>query len=161
MFQQRIFDVDFSIALNEELSRRGMSIRQLSELTGIAAVTLYKISSGERDPRLSTIKKISAVFTPYREKFIAVIAAKFLLDSIAGAEVTVKGRRYKIRGYSANSYEECLIASINAKDEGAAGIVCAPIISSVIEKLVDVPVAMMKPDMNGILVAVKSIEKRI
>ena len=48
MFEQRIFETDFRIAFQEELDRRGMSIRQLSELTGIPAVTLYKIASGDR-----------------------------------------------------------------------------------------------------------------
>ena len=58
MFEQRIFETDFKTALSEELDRRGMTVRQLSEATGIPPVTLYKISSGERDPRLSTVKKI-------------------------------------------------------------------------------------------------------
>ena len=45
MFEQRIFETDFKTALSEELDRRGMTVRQLSEATGIPPVTLYKIRS--------------------------------------------------------------------------------------------------------------------
>ena len=91
MFEQRIFETDFRVALSEELDRRGLSIRQLSEMTGIPAVTLYKIASGERDPRLSTVKKIVAVFSPHHGKFIALIAAKFLLDENEGVKIEANG----------------------------------------------------------------------
>ena len=96
MFEQRIFETDFKTALSEELDRRGMTIRQLSEATGIPPVTLYKISSGERDPRLSTVKKIVSIFSPHHGKFIALIAAKFLLDEIEGTKVSVGGVEYRI-----------------------------------------------------------------
>ena len=98
MFEQRIFKTDFRIAFQEELDRRGMSIRQLSELTGIPAVTLYKIASGERDPRLSTVKKIVSVFSPNHGKFIAVIAAKFLLDEVEGTKIVSDGVEYRLKG---------------------------------------------------------------
>ena len=97
MFEQRIFETDFKTALSEELDRRGMTVRQLSEAAGIPPVTLYKISSGERDPRLSTVKKIVGVFSPHHGKFIALIAAKFLLDEIEGTKVDIGGVEYRIK----------------------------------------------------------------
>ena len=45
-----------------ELKRRaeaqGLNVYQLSKLTGISRVTLYKIWHGNSDPRVSTIEKI-------------------------------------------------------------------------------------------------------
>lgn len=161
MFEQRIFETDFRIAFQEELERRSMSIRQLSEFTGIPAVTLYKIASGERDPRLSTVKKIVSVFSPNHGKFIAVIAAKFLLDEVEGTKIVSDGVEYRLKGYTANSLEDCLVAAVHARNEGAAGIICAPILSSLVERVVDVPVAIMKPEMKTVTVAANSIIQRL
>ena len=58
MFLRRIIETTFQTALAEELARRDMTIRELSTLTGIPLPTLYKCSSGERDPRLSTVRRI-------------------------------------------------------------------------------------------------------
>ena len=132
MFEQRIFETDFKTALSEELDRRGMTIRQLSEATGIPPVTLYKLSSGERDPRLSTVKKIVSVFSPHHGKFIALIAAKFLLDEIEGTKVDVGGVEYRIKGYTANSLDDCILAAGRARDDGAGGNICAPLPASLI-----------------------------
>ena len=161
MFEQRIFEIEFRLALSEELERRGLSIRELSELTHIPAVTLYKIASGERDPRLSTVKKIVTVFSPHHGKFIALIAAKFLLDEIEGTKILVNGIEYRIKGYAASSLDDCLVMAVRARNEGASGIICAPILASLIEKIVDVPVAIMKPDMDAVYSTAESIAKRL
>ncbi|MDV0444472.1 helix-turn-helix domain-containing protein [Methanorbis rubei] len=161
MFEQRIFETDFKTALSEELDRRGMTVRQLAEATGIPPVTLYKISSGERDPRLSTVRKIVRVFSPHHGKFIALIAAKFLLDEIEGTKVDIGGVEYRIKGYTANSLDDCILAAVRARYDGAAGIICAPILASLIERIVDVPVAIMKPEMDAVFIAVDSIAKRL
>ena len=161
MFAKRIFETAFNIALKEELEFRNMSVRQLSLQTEIPAITLYKILAGERDPRLSTVKKIMAVFSPNYGKFIAVIAVKFLLDDVEGTRINCGGTEYKIRGYAAGSYEECLIAAVRARNDGASGIICAPILSSLIEKLVDIPVAIMKPESLTINSAAEALTKRL
>src|SRR5208283_3755651 len=127
MFSKRIFEIDFTAALNEELDRRNMTVRELSEQTGIPVSTLYKVTLGQRDPRLSTVKKIVSVFEPERHRFIAVIAAKFLLDSFTTREVESGGLKFAVRGYSAHSLEECIVAAARAEKDGASGIICAPI----------------------------------
>lgn len=161
MFKDRIFETNFNAALQDELRRRDMSIRELADLTGIPSVTLYKIASGDRDPRLSTVKKIMTVLSPNYGNFIAVIAAKFLLDEIEGKKIIQDGVEYRLKGYTANSLEECLVAAITARSEGAVGIICAPILSSLVERVVDVPVAIMKPEMGAVTVAAKSIVTRL
>lgn len=161
MLSKRIFETDFRTALDEELRRRDMTIKELAEQSGIPLATLYKISSGEVDVRLSTVKKIVGVLEPALPPFIAVIAAKFLLDELEGQSVMVRDTRYKIRGYTANSLEECIIASVMAEKDGAAGIICAPILASMLEKIVDVPVAIMKPKAATVMDALDVVARRI
>ena len=121
MLSKRIFETDFTTALNEELERKNLTVRDLAELTGIPASTLYKVTAGERDPRLSTIKKIVSVLEPGHDRFIAIIAARFLLDNLEVRETDVNGKSFRIRGYSANSLEECIIAAARAEKDGHPG----------------------------------------
>jgi predicted transcriptional regulator len=161
MLSKRIFETDFTTALNEELERKNMSVKELADLTGIPVSTLYKVTMGERDPRLSTVKKIVSVLEPGRERFIAVIAAKFLLDSLDVRETGFQGSKVMIKGYSANSLEECIVAASRAEKDGASGIVCAPILASIVEKIVDVPVGMMRPDLPCINDAIMTVGRKI
>ncbi|MCK9580077.1 MAG: helix-turn-helix domain-containing protein [Methanoregula sp.] len=161
MLSKRIFETDFRTALDGELQRRDMTIKELADISGIPLATLYKISSGVVDVRLSTIKKIVAVLEPELPAFVAVIAAKFLLDELEGHEITIRDRVYRIRGYTANSIEECIIASVMAEKEGAAGIICAPILASMVEKIVDIPVAIMKPKAATVIDALDAVARRI
>jgi len=162
MLSKRIFEIDFTTALTEELAKKGMTVRELADRTGIPSSTLYKVTLGERDPRFSTVQKIVRILEPERNRFIAVIAAKFLLDSLDLRDVPVSGGgKCDIRGYSANSLEECIIAAVRAEKEGAAGIVCAPILASIVEKIVDVPVSMLRPDLLCVKEAVEVIARQI
>lgn len=161
MFEKRIFQTDFKTALSEELIDRHMSVSKLSELTGIPSVTLYKILAGERDPRFQTVKRIAHAFSPHCDKFIAVIAAKFLLDDVEGTRITCGNEEYRIHGYSAGTFDECLVAAVRARNEGALGIICAPILASLIEKLVDIPVVIMKPKSLTVNSAVEVLAKQL
>ena len=107
------------------------------------------------------MKRIVEVFSPNYGKFIAVIAVKFLLDDVEGPRISCGGKEYRIRGYAAGSYEEGLIAAVRARNDGAAGIICAPILSSLVEKLVDIPVSIMKPESLAINSAAESLAKRL
>ncbi|MBP5083812.1 MAG: helix-turn-helix domain-containing protein, partial [Methanomicrobium sp.] len=89
MFSKRIFDIGFKDALDEELSRKGISIKELAELANIPPATIYKITSGDRDPRFSTIQAIVAALEPNENRFVAVIAAKFLLDEVESQMVKI------------------------------------------------------------------------
>jgi predicted transcriptional regulator len=161
MLSRRIFETDFRTALDEELRRQNVSIKELAGRSGIPAATLYKITSSERDLRFSTIKKIVRTLEPRRQEFIAVVAAKFLLDEVEGQRFSIKGKDYSIRGYAANSLDECIIESVRAEKEGAAGIICAPILASIVERIVDVPVAIIKPRSRAVIDAIESIAKRV
>lgn len=161
MLSKRIFETDFTTALNEELERKNMTVRDLAELTGIPVSTLYKVTVKARDPRLSTIRKIVSVLEPERQRFIAIIAAKFLLDSLETREIEYNGRKFGIRGYSANSLEECIVAASRAEKDGASGIICAPVLASIVEKIVDIPVGMLRPDHLVVNEAINAVVKKI
>jgi predicted transcriptional regulator len=161
MLALRIFRTDFKAALEEELNRRDMSIKELAERAEIPAATIYKITSGERDPRFSTVKAIVNAIDPMEKDFIGIIAAKFLLDEVESMKLNIRGTVVKVRGYTANTMEECIIAAVRAEKEGAKGIICAPILASIIERIVDVPVVIMRPRQETILEAIESIAQRI
>lgn len=153
--------MDMRKALEEELAEQNMTVKELASRSGIPLATLYKVTSGDRDVRFSTVKRIAAVLEPRRRDFIAVIAAKFLLEKIEGEKMVVGKRELTTHGYSANSIEECIVAAVRAQKDGAAGIVCAPILASVIEKIVDIPVAIMKPRPKEVLESIEWMAKRI
>ncbi|RLG14947.1 MAG: transcriptional regulator [Candidatus Nanohalarchaeota archaeon] len=161
MLSKKIFDMNFKEALNSELKQRKMTISELSAKTKIPKATLYKITSGERDPRFSTVKKIINVIEPKRDRFIAIIATRFLLEHLENNEIEIDGRKYKIKEYYVNSFEEAVICAISAEKKGASGIICAPLIASVFEKIVDIPVATMKPKEDVIEKAVVDVVKKI
>jgi len=161
MLSKRVFETDFTTALSEELERKNLSVKELADLTGIPASTLYKVTLGERDPRLSTIKKIVSVLEPSHKPFIAIIAARFLLDSLDKRETQCQGRTFGIRGYSANSLEECIIAAARAEKDGASGIICAPILASIVERIVDIPVVMLRPDLSVVSEAINTVARKI
>ena len=161
MFLRRVIETTFQNALAEELTRRDMTIRELSNRTGIPLPTLYKCSSGERDPRLSTVRRIAEALEPKQARSVAVIAARFLLDEVAGLTVEVRGRPYPVRGYPANSLEECIVAAVRAEKEGAAAIVCAPVLASIVERIVDIPVVILKPKAETVTEALEAARRRL
>ncbi|MDI6867837.1 helix-turn-helix domain-containing protein [Methanoculleus sp.] len=161
MFSQKIFETDFATALQEELARQGMSVRDLAVLAGIPVATLYKLTSGRADPRLSTVRRIVNVLEPREKSFIAVIAARFLLDDLDNRDLQIGEKSFRIRGYSADSLDECIIAAVQADREGALGVVCAPILAPIVEKLVDCPVGIIKPQQQTLIEAIETIAKRV
>jgi len=70
----------------------------------------------------------------------------------------VGDRKVKIKEYPANSFEEAIISSVRAEREGAVALVCAPIVSPTIEKIVSIPIVTIIPKrdmMEAIEVAVR------
>ncbi len=129
-------------------------------MTGIPLPTLYKISSGERDPLISTVRRIVEAFKPGQGRSVAVVAARFLLDEVAGLTVEVRGQPYPVRGYAANSLEECIVAAVGAEKGGAAAIICASVLASFVERIVDVPVVILKPKAETVTEALEAAWRR-
>lgn len=161
MFSRAIFRYGFRQALEQELGRKQMTIKDIAEQSGVPAATIYKITSGERDPQFSTVKAIVRTLEPYDQEIIAVIAAKFLVDAI-GTQVQEPGEKtYRIRGYAANTIEDCIVAAVRAEKEGAGGIICAPILAALIERIVDIPVVIIKPEPATYREAVETLIARL
>ena len=79
------------------------------------------------------------------KRFVALIAARYVVEGMTFDE--------RVRVYPATTLEDAIVAAVRAEKDGAGAIICAPIISGLVEKLVDVPVITIKPE--------RSVEKAI
>lgn len=145
-----VSDEEFVRALNHLLkSELRISVRELSEKSGIAQSSLYKILHGRRSPNLSTLRAIVQALRilemAEEGEFIGLIAARPVLDTIQERNADVDGRRIRVREYPVHTMEDAIVAAVRAEREGAAAIVCAPIVSSIVEQLVHIPVATIVP----------------
>lgn len=95
-----------------------------------------------------------------KRKFIAVIAARPVLDNIRETKKKIGGNLCTIREYSATSIEEAIIAAVRAEQEGARALVCAPIVSPTVEKILSIPVATIMPR-NSLIEAIERVSRKI
>ena len=154
---------NFSLEFKKALQEFNLSLKEFSEISGIPYSTLHKIISG-KDFRVSTLIKIVNTFKSLEhvdEPFIAIIAARPVLNKITTRKIKINEEEYLIKEYPANTLEECIISAIKAEREGAKGIVCAPIVSSTIEKVVSLPVAVIIPEKDAFLKAIEILIKKL
>ena len=141
----------------------GMSVSEFSGVSGISQSTIYKIISENREPNLRTLRQIIKAIRKIEglkmEAFIAVIVARSVLNKIEERKMKIERKTITIREYPANSMEETIIASINAERDGALAIVCAPIVSTTIEKILRIPVVTIMPR-NSVKEAIKLAAKK-
>ncbi|MHC1589404.1 MAG: helix-turn-helix domain-containing protein [Candidatus Hecatellaceae archaeon] len=161
MLAEKVFRAGFRKTVEEELKQRKMSVRELAKKAGIPLPTLYKALSGERDPRFSTVRRVIKALEPDVKFFIAVIAARFLLDELGVREVEIKGKTYRVKEYPSSTIEECIASAVRAEKDGALGIICAPILASIVEKAVDVPIVIMKPGSDVLKKALEHLARKI
>ncbi len=124
-------DEEFVSALNDLLRHDlRISIRELSEKSGIAQSSLYKIMHGKRSPNLSTLRAIiRALRLLYRTtegEFIGLIVARSVLDTIEEKTAEVDAKRVRVREYPVHTMEDAIVAAVRAEREGAVAIVVAP-----------------------------------
>ncbi|HUW68326.1 MAG TPA: helix-turn-helix domain-containing protein [Candidatus Nanoarchaeia archaeon] len=141
-----VFQAILSRVIKEELR---MTAAEFSEKSGIPPSTLYKILSGHRDPNMKTVrqivKTIKKIEGDEHGEFIAVIAARPVLDNIIEKKMLMDDKLITIREYSATSMEEAIVAAIKAERDGAKALVCAPIVSPTVEKVLTIPVTAIMP----------------
>ena len=135
-----------SKAIKEDL---GLTAVEFADRADIPQSTLYKIMSGKREPNMKTLRQIvrtiKMIEGSEKGDFIAVIAARPVLDSMSETKRKIGDTLYTIREYSATSMEEAIIAAIRAERDGAKALVCAPIVSPTVEKILRIPVATIMP----------------
>ncbi|MCD4844252.1 MAG: helix-turn-helix domain-containing protein [Methanosarcinales archaeon] len=139
-----------------------MSAVEFSDVSGIPISTLYKILSGHRDPNMKTVREIVKTIKRIegvKDEFIAVIAARPVLDNIIEKKMQIDGRLITIREYSAVSMEDAIVAAIKAEKDGATGLVCAPIVSTTVEKVLNIPIATIMPR-DSLITAIKLVARK-
>jgi predicted transcriptional regulator len=156
-------DENLRETLREVLSELDLSAREFSISSGIPQSTLYKILSGHREPNITTLRQIVKTIKQLEGSegaFIAVIAARPVLDKIVEKKMMIGDQMLTLREYSATNIEEAIIAAVRAERDGASALVCAPIVSPTVEKLLSIPVATIIPKdsvMRAIEVAARKI----
>ena len=143
-------DQDFVQVLHDIMKHElRISVRELADASGIAQSSLYKILHGKRSPNLTTLRAVvHALRHFYRTgegEFIGLIAARPVLDIVQERTADIDGHRMRVREYPVHTWEDAIVAAVRAEREGAIAIVCAPIVSSIIEQLVHIPVATIIP----------------
>ncbi|MHC1567779.1 MAG: helix-turn-helix domain-containing protein [Candidatus Syntropharchaeia archaeon] len=156
---------DLSSLLTKTIKQKlGMAVGEFSQRAGIPVSTLYKILSGDRDPNLRTFKRIVDTIREIEgikeRKFIAVIATRGVLDNIEKKEIIFGDKKIDIKEYAVTNMEEAIIAAVQAEKDGASALVCAPICSSTVEKVISIPVATIKPK-SSVIEAIKLAAKKI
>ena len=156
-----VFQKTLSAVIKEDLN---LTAVDFAKKANIPPSTLYKILSGNRDPNIKTLRQIVKTIRDIKEsdsgEFIAVIAARSVLDNIVETKKKIAGRLVTIREYSATSMEEAIIAAVNAERDGKA-LVCAPIVSPTVEKILNIPVTTIIPKsslIDAIELALKKME---
>ena len=156
----KAFQAALHRAIKEDLN---MDIVDFSKEADIPHSTLYKILSGNRASNIKTLRQIINTVKKYEDTdtdFIAVIAARVVLDTIIETKRKIGGRLITIKEYSANSIEEAIIVAVRAERDGAKALVCAPIVSHTVEKIVSIPVATIMPK-ESIIEAIEIAMKKV
>ncbi|PWB50394.1 MAG: transcriptional regulator [Candidatus Methanoperedenaceae archaeon] len=161
MESDEAFIREFQRTIKEELHS---TAADFSEKSDISASTLYKLLSGQREPNIKTLRQIVSVLRKIegtdKPEFIAVIAARPVLDYITEKKLKVAGRLLTIREYSATSMEEAIIAAVKAERDGAKALVCAPIVSTTVEKILRIPVTSIMPK-DSLIEAIELAAKKM
>ena len=142
----------------------GLTAIEFSEHSSIPPSTLYKLMSGNREPNLRTMRQIVKTIKKLEGyeggEFIAVIASRPVLDNIKETKRKVHGNLCTIREYAATSMEEAIIAAVRAEREGARALVCAPIVSPTVEKIIKIPVSTIMPK-DSLLEAIENVARKM
>jgi predicted transcriptional regulator len=150
-------------ALKDAFSDLGLSAREFSKASGIPQSTLYKILSGHREPNITTLRQIAKTMRHLEGSegnFIAIIAARPVLDKISEKKMKIGEQMLTLREYSATTIEEAIIAAVRAERDGASALVCAPIVSPTVEKLLSIPVATIIPK-DSVIRAIEVAARKI
>jgi len=100
----------------------GMTVLEFSECASIPHSTMYKILGGRREPNVKTLRQIVQTIRKLEgteKNFIAVIAARPVLDRITERQILIEGESVVVREYAASTMEDAIIAAVRAERDGA------------------------------------------
>jgi len=142
-------DSAFRAAFNEVLDSLGMTVQDLARKSGISPSTLYKIANEDRSPSLEVLRKVIKAIRDVEGlkagNFIALIVTRQVLDEVVERALKIGDETVRVREYPASTIEDAIVAAIRAERDGAIAVVCAPIVSPTIEKILDIPIATIVP----------------
>lgn len=142
-------DEEFATTLSEVLEKLGMTVQELAKRSGVSPSTLYKIINEGRSPSLDVLRKVYSAIRRaegFRAgNFIALIVTRRVLDEVVERSVKIGDDTVKVREYPASTVEDAIVSAIRAERDGAVAVVCAPIVSPTIEKILDIPIATIVP----------------
>ncbi len=140
------FREELKRVLDEELY---MSARDFARAAGLGESTFYKMLSGGRRPNLTSLRRVILAvqdrLCEKRGKFVALIVSRTLSEEMATRVSKMDLGDLSVKVYPAFNTEEAIIQSIEAERAGAVALVCAPIVSTTIEKILHIPVATIQP----------------
>ena len=142
-------DERFRAVLREVLDSLGWTVQDLARKAGVSPSTIYKITSEERSPSLDVLRKMIKAVNEAEGlragSFIALIVTRRVLDEVVERSVQIGSETVKIREYPAATVEDAIVSAIRAERDGAVAVVCAPIVSPTIERILDIPIATIVP----------------
>ncbi len=152
------FQKALKIVLENDLD---MTVNEFCHNTGISQSTMYKILEEKREPNLRTaraiIKAVKTLSEPESDDYIAVIASHEVLQNLE-KKIEIDGRPVFMREYPVMTVEDAIVAAVRAERDGALAIVCAPIVTPTVEKIVSIPVTPAIPSAS-IMRAVEKVKK--
>jgi len=157
----------FAEELKQAMKKYGLTAKELGEKSGLSQSLINKViaGGGGRDLRVSTLRSIVCYLrdleSPRGDLVIGVIAARPILDSLRKQQLTLKGKRIVVREYPAISIEDAIISAIRAERSKVHGLVCAPIVASIIEKFIRVPIITIKVDETNLLDSISLLIDKI
>ncbi|MCS7097930.1 MAG: helix-turn-helix domain-containing protein [Candidatus Methanomethyliaceae archaeon] len=160
-----ISNEEFSSTLRSIMKRKNISLKELSQGCNIPISTLNKIISESRDLRISTLRAIINYFKSLEslssDIVIGVIASRICLDTLSKHQIYVKDKKVLIKEYPVATIEDAIISAIRATRDGVHGIVCAPIVASIIEKFLKVPIVCIKVGEINVLESINLLVDKI
>ncbi len=142
-------DESFMTALHETLDTLSWTVQELAKKAGVSPSTIYKITNEQRSPSLDILRKILRAVREAEGlragSFIALIVTRRVLDEVIERSVQIGDETVKVREYPAATVEDAIVSAIRAERDGAVAVVCAPIVSPTIEKILDIPIATIVP----------------
>jgi len=158
-------DDELASELKKVLSDLRLSIDKFSKLSGIPSSTIKKILKAQGGITLSTLRKILSAIESIegapKAPFIAVIAAVTTLSKVRLLSFKFQDLMITIKGYGISTLDEAIKAALKAQSEGAAIIVCAPIVAQLIKDLISIPIVTLDVCNEDLERAVKMAAEKI
>ncbi len=153
-------------SLKSIMRQQGVSMKDLSDGSGIPLSTLNKVVAQERDLRLSTLRQIIHFFQPKAgikegDLVVGLIAARSSLDKFSRHNLEFNGKKVTIKEYPASDIEGAIISAIKAERDEVDGLICASIVASIIEKFVTIPMMTIKIEESNIVDSLSVLIEKI